>query len=117
MKYDGEYYLNLELKFNSKDVKKSYGTINKEDFLKIQLIEGHQVFLNSVSNSEAEIEQYTGKTIYKSQFKFKSSDDLKLVGTNNIDFIGIMWSSGFEDYTLYEIDALKKQIKCLKDGE
>jgi len=31
-----------------------------------------------------------------------------------IDKIGIQWSSGYEEYTIYEVDFLTSQLSCLK---
>jgi hypothetical protein len=113
IKRGNNYFLTLDLIFASNDVMKSYGFIKEGDFLKINFIHGQSMFLLAHETVIGKIENSTGNTIYKGEFKFKSKADTKRIGKSFIDSIGILWSSGFEYYPVYKIDLLSKQFQML----
>lgn len=110
---DGLYFLNLIAKFESKDIKKSYGSINEKDFLRVTFLDGRHVFLRNLSISEAKLESLTGKTIYEAKFSIHK-DDILLLESLLIDEIGILWSSGFESYPVAYVEFLNHHFQCLK---
>ena len=97
----------FEFIFNSKDIKKGYGIIKKGDFLRIDFIKGQSISLKAVKDVEPRLETYTGNTIYTSVYQVKNKDDYKKLTTSLLDTIGVMWSSGFESYPVYNIDFFK----------
>jgi hypothetical protein len=112
-KEDKDFVLNLELRFSSSDVQKSYGFIKEGDFLKINFIYGHSMFLTAKDNIIGKIENNTGNTIFKAKYKFKNKSDVKKISKSHIDSIGILWSSGFEYYPVYKLDLLINQFQAL----
>lgn len=112
-KLDGKLIFNFELKFNSKDVQKSYGVINKKDFIRIDFITGRQIFLTAVEVEDPFIENYTGNTIYRAKYELNEHADVDFLRKFFIDKIGILWSSGYESYTVYKVDFLKEKMNCL----
>lgn len=105
------YFLELKLIFKSKDAQKGYGQINKKDFAKLNFIKGLSIFALSEQTYTATIEQLTGNTIYKARFKFRNKGDIKKALEYHLDTIGILWSSGYEEYPVYNTDLLMRQIK------
>lgn len=105
------YFLELKLIFKSKDAQKGYGQINKKDFAKLNFIKGRSIFVLSDQTYTATIEQLTGNTIYKARFKFRNKGDIKKALEYHLDTIGILWSSGYEEYPVYNTDLLMRQIK------
>ena len=110
---NGAYSLKLIAKFESKDIKKSYGQINEKDFLRIRLLDGRMIFLRNRSKSEATLERLTGKTVYEAEYSIHK-DDILLLETLLIDEVGILWSSGFESYPVANVDFLNHHLLCLK---
>ena len=51
--------------------------------------------------------------IYPISFPLERSH-LRALSRMEIDKIGIQWSSGYEEYTVYELDFFIKQIECLR---
>jgi hypothetical protein len=96
--------LKVKCDFVPKDISKSYGAVAMSDFLRIQFINGKRIFLKAVSIKGPNIEQYSGHSIYEFEYRFESSDDITKLKESLLDSIGIMWSTGFEDYQIYEID-------------
>lgn len=109
-----KYYLNLKIRLNSKDAAKSYGYINKNDIIRFQLVDGRKVLGTAILPIESETEPYTGATIYNAVYSIEK-DDLEILSKKELDNIGIIWSSGYEEYTIYDVDALRNQVKCLLD--
>jgi hypothetical protein len=109
---DGDYYLYLKLLFDSKNAGKSYGMIPKEENMRIQLMNGNDVLLKPFKNATPRIDTKTNKIIYDGIFKLEGSQKKELKSTE-IDKIGIMWTSGFETYDIYNIDLIKNQLACI----
>lgn len=105
--------LRLSQKLISKDAAKNYGYIPLEGLLRITLITGKKIDLYASERSSGEIEFYTGNAIYKTDYLLTEE---AVSGLENapIDTLGMMWSSGFETYTIYKVDAIMNQLTCLQ---
>ena len=108
-----EYYLHLQCSITSKDAAKNYGFIDEGSLMRIFLVNGRNIAINSSIKSSSRIENYTGNTIYEVYYPLKK-DDLNNLQKFPLDAIGIMWSSGFEKYEIFQVDVLMHQINCLK---
>jgi hypothetical protein len=107
-----KYFLTLKITIRSKDANKNYGALKANENIKIQLINGRSVYGLSINTDEGQIESYTGHTVYTGIYQLDKGDinDLK---KHFVDYIGIIWSSGYEQYDIYNVDLLTNQIKCL----
>lgn len=115
-KYDGKLYINVELRFNSKDVQKSYGSINKKDFMRLDFINGKQIFLAAIETEDPYIENYTGNTIYKVKYELIDNADEDVIKNHFLDKLGILWSSGYESYIIHKVDFMKEKMACLENA-
>ncbi len=106
-------YLNLYVTIASKDAIKNYGYIEKNSQLKIELISGELIYLPNIQNAMGELESYTGNTKYLVTLPIDKST-MKQLSKSEVDKIGIMWSSGYEQYEILHVDLLMNQIDCLK---
>lgn len=111
-----EYFLTVEIKLKSKDASKSYGSIDLNSELRLQYIDGEQSLLYSIVQDYGEIEPYSGHTLYKAVYPL-TNDNIAYMNKKLLDTVGIMWSSGFEQYDIYQVDFLKMQMNCLKNGK
>lgn len=105
--------LRLHQKLISKDASKNYGHIPYEALMRITLISGKKIDIYSLETSYGEIENYTGHVVYKTDFLLKDGD-IKSLADVPLDTIGLMWTSGFETYIIYNVDVIMKQLSCLK---
>jgi hypothetical protein len=117
IKTSRKYYLDINLIFSSRDVKKSYGSINSDGFIRIEMVNGKTIFTKPISQSTVSIEQYTGKTIYNVKVMLENIEDAKVLEKKYVSEIGIMWSSGFESYPIYNVDFFKTQFSCLDEKQ
>lgn len=107
-----EHKLQFSITVTSKNARKNYGQIRKDGFTKIQFIDGTKIYLKSLYTVSGELEKYTGNTRFKVLYDLPK-DKLKKISKIEIDKIGIVWTSGFEEYEIYEIDFLMNQVQCL----
>ena len=100
-------------KLISKDAAKFYGSIPQAALGRITLITGKNIDLYSMDDSYPTIESYTGHMVYTAEYIVNKSD-FELLSKTPIDTFGCMWSSGFETYTIYEVDVLIRLADCLQ---
>ncbi len=109
-----EYFLKMYFDLASKDASRNYGQIERNSIIRLQMIDGQKYYLTNNYPDPGRIEKYTGHTLYKAVMKL-SKDDLKVFSKEEVDHVGIIWTTGYEQYDVYEVDFLINQIKCLKD--
>ncbi|MBK9688009.1 MAG: hypothetical protein IPO65_09675 [Saprospiraceae bacterium] len=114
-KHSGKYNFDIEARFASKDVMRSYGVILKTDFLRMQFVNGKRVFLKVLEVTEPYLDRQGGETIYKVKCTLNNEQDISVLETQYLDSFGIMWSTGFEDYMVYDVDFILRQLKCLRN--
>lgn len=112
-KKDNKVFLQVGLTFFSKDAARNYGYIPGGSLVALQLINGVIMRLKTTGDSRAELETYTGNTIYNVIIPI-DKETLGMLEKVALDNMGIMWSSGFESYPIYEVDFLMRQISCIK---
>lgn len=105
-------YLTLDIRLKSKDANRNYGYIPSDEIVKIEFIDGSKIIGNSIFLVEGEIEPYSGHTLFSSTY-LVDKEDIKALKKGFVDNIGIMWSSGYEEYEVYKVDFLMNQAKCL----
>ena len=108
-------FLWLYITIASKDAIKNYGYIEKSSPLKIELIDGEILYAPNIQNSTGKLEAYTGNTNYLVMLPLDKSS-LRQLEKSEIDKIGIMWSSGYEQYEIYHVDLVMNQIECIKNN-
>ncbi|MDF1696027.1 MAG: hypothetical protein P1U56_09360 [Saprospiraceae bacterium] len=107
-----KYYLTLKIRIRSKDASKTYGVLRSNENIKIELINGRKIYGKSINKDKGTIESYTGHTLYTGIYELDNSD-IKDLKNNYLDNIGVIWSSGYEEYDIYNVDFLINQIECL----
>ena len=113
---DGDFYLNLDLELATKDASKSYGYIDKNDLVKLTFINGENFIANSIYKAEGKLEQYSGHTKYEAVYRLQDIN-MELIKDLELDKLAIIWSSGYEEYPVYEIDLLQRQLECIKKAK
>ena len=112
VKVEDKTSLHLNLSINSLKAKDIYGSIDKAGMMKITLIDGKEIKLNCYAGSPGVQSQNKKGYIYPVGYEL-SNRDIKQLSKKEIDKIGIQWSSGYEEYLIYEIDFFMNQLACL----
>jgi archaellin len=115
-KVKNDYFLAIEFRFNNKDISRAYGTLVKGDFTRFNFLQGRKIFLKHPDTVNFRIEEYTGNTIYTMKYPLRR-DYVKILKASPVVEMGVMWSTGFETYQIYNIDLLSNQIKCIEKAD
>jgi len=116
MQVDKKIYINLRLILATRDARRSYGYVGEDAMLRISLINGDRIYLKNEIRSDGNLEAYTGNTVYQCLYQVEN-DVIKEIKRTEIDKVGIMWSTGFEEYDVYEVDFLMNQLYCLDNDK
>ena len=112
MLLDKTYYLVLDIVIKSRDAVKNYGIIESGAPMKIELLNGESAYLFAVSNFQGKFVPNSNEVKYTALFVINKAE-YKLLKKSEINQVGMMWSSGYEKYDVYNIDLVKKQLDCL----
>lgn len=112
VKVEDKTSVHLNLRINSLKAQDIYGSINKADIMKVTLIDGKEIKLKCYAGSPGVQTQNIKGFIYPVGYEL-SNRDIKQLSKKEIDKIGIQWSSGYEEYLIYEIDFFINQLACL----
>ncbi len=106
-----DYYLILNITIKSKDAIRNYGSIKEGEHIKIDFVGAKNIYGTCNISSTGKIEPYTGYTKYRIVYEINRGD-IKALKCEYIDKIGIFWTSGYEEYDIYNVDLLKNQLEC-----
>lgn len=108
-----QYFLILTFTVDNKYVKTGYNGLSVTNKLRLTLINGEVVFLDNILNESGKIDKSSGYITYKGIFPV-SKASIKLLRKYELDKIGVMWNGGFEEYSVYNLELLKKQFQCME---
>ena len=112
-KFGKQYYINLKITIFSKEAAKTYGNILIESNLKVLFVNKKEINLSCLEDGKILFNNQNNTITYEVYYQLNNSD-FKNIHKQPIDKIGIMWTSGFELYTVYEVNLLMNQINCIK---
>ncbi|MBK8504531.1 MAG: hypothetical protein IPL46_21365 [Saprospiraceae bacterium] len=108
----GFRYLTLVFSIASKNANREYGYIKNGSLLNLKLLDGETVSLFTQSENQGLLDPKSGKTVYKVRYPIEYQKE-KLLLKSGIDKVRVVWSSGYEDYEVYNIDFFTNQFDCL----
>ncbi|MFT4565547.1 MAG: hypothetical protein ACI9FN_000500 [Saprospiraceae bacterium] len=113
---NNEAALHLNIRIDSKIAQKYYGSVETGNLLKITLLDGKEIKLKCYAGSSGVPTKDKSGFIYPLGYTLEKKQ-LKQLAKLETDKIGIQWSSGYEDYLIYEIDFFINQIECLQHAQ
>jgi hypothetical protein len=114
IRYDKKsYHLDFRIILRSKDAAKSYGFIPEGNLVRLEFVNGLRLNLKVKELVIGRLEEYSGRVIYDLTFLL-DKEMIKQLESMPLDNMGVMWSTGYEKYTIYEIDTFMRQILCFK---
>ncbi|MEM9823738.1 MAG: hypothetical protein AAF985_21820 [Bacteroidota bacterium] len=111
---DGVKYFNLQVTILSEQAQREFGVLEKGSILSIKLLNGDAVKLFNTKTSTGTVSKINKTTTYRGQYMI-SGDQQKQIKKNEVDKVRIVWSTGYEDYDVYELDFFIDQFRCLED--
>lgn len=111
----GRFYFNVMIDVASEKARQTYGYISQGGQLILQLVNGDVYSLNSTGNSIGTIMPSGKFTRYDVAYAvdYKIINELK---KHPLDKVRLVWSTGYEDYPVYNVDVLKDQVICLESN-
>ncbi len=110
----GYKFLTLEIQIASENAKLDYGIIEKGSLLTLKLMDNTNIQLFNNKTDVGIINELQNSVIYTSQYVISSGAE-KILRKKEIDKIRIIWSSGYEDYEVYDLDFFVNQFNCLNE--
>lgn len=111
---DGQaYYMHLKIEIRDPDAPKNYGWIDNNSPLFILTMHGETIEIRSQQESFGQKDSQAGVTRYTILYTI-DPDRFNQLRNQEINKLRLVWSSGYEDYDIYKIRFLQKQIHCLE---
>jgi len=109
----GYKFICIEVLVSSETAQKSYGSLEKQGLLSIRLVDGTTVSLYNNKTDTGFLDPIKKTVTYKAQYLIPS-EHVKALSRVDLDRVRLVWSTGYEDYTIYETDFLINQLACLE---
>lgn len=108
----GYRFLTLEFTFAYPNAREAYGFIEKGSVLTIKLLNGDFVNLRSGTMDQGQYDIDRDLLTYRVYYPI-SRGQMNLLRQAEVDAIRVFWSSGFEEYEVYQLDFFMNQIRCI----
>lgn len=105
--------LHMNMDISSLIAPQEYGAIDRGAELRVILLNGKEVKLTCYAGSPGVKKNDNTGYLYPVGYTVEGKHTKQLL-KSEIDKIGIQWSSGYEEYTIYEVDFFINQIECLQ---
>lgn len=108
-----ETYLSIEFNIASPNAKKDFGSLGEGSLLRLTLIDGTEIDLANLQGDGGQIDAYSGNTIFIGRYLIESAQQRKAAKLE-LDKMRVVWSTGYEDYEVLDVDFLIDQLACLE---
>lgn len=107
----GQYFLNLEFKIHTVNPRQSFGYLERGSRLIITFIDGDTLTLNNNNLNMGTLNKKKGTVTFRGQYPI-SLYSQNFVKKKDVDKVRVEWARGYEDYEVYHVDLLRKQLRC-----
>ena len=108
----GYRFLTLEFTFAYPNAKEAYGFIEKGSILTIKLLDGGFINVKSGTLDQGSYDINAQILSYRVVYPIDQSQ-LSFLQKSEVDSLRVYWSTGYEEYDVYEIDFFIDQMECL----
>lgn len=103
--------LKLTFVIASQFAQREFGGLEKGSPLGLKFIDGSQLILINNKSDIGKVDMDQSTTTYEAVFTLGKSD-LKKIYQQELDKVKVIWSTGFEEYPVYEVDLLINLLRC-----
>ena len=107
-------YLTIEFKIASSNAQRNFGMLDEGGLIRLKFLDGSFLNLYNMQRDRGHIDSYTGHTVFTGNFVIGKDIERSLL-KSEIDKMRVVWSTGYEDYEIYELDFFMNQISCLNN--
>lgn len=109
----GNLVLNLVITIASETAKNEYGLIEKGSMMILKMVDKSSISVRSRQTTIGRSNEVDKSIIYESSYNIPSGF-VKKLKTMELDKVKIIWSTGYEEYEIYETDFFMNQLNCFK---
>jgi len=110
----GFYILNLDLKLGIANAPQLYGYIPTRTQIVFHFLEESQIKLRMSKEIIGAFDEKEKTYIYQLEYPL-DANSIKHLKVKELDRISISWSTGKEEYEIYDVDFFIRQFRCLAD--
>jgi hypothetical protein len=108
----GNRYLHVRYTFANPNVRTSYGYLAKNSSLSLHLLNGRHLSLQAAREAVGIIDHGRREVNYDVTYLLPRGAAAEL-RNQALDYVRVFWSSGFEQYEVYQVEALRRLMECL----
>ena len=112
----GLRFLFLEFIINSENAQREFGMLERSSQVIITMIDGSSITTKNTKTDAGKLDSFNKTVTYNGQYLI-SGEQAKWLTKEEVDKIRVVWSTGFEDYTIYDVDFFIDQFNCLNSEE
>ncbi len=108
----GNRYLHVRYTFANPNAVTSYGYLAKNSSLSLHLLNGRHLSLQAAQEAVGIIDHSRREVNYNVTYLLPRGAAAEL-RNQALDYVRVFWSSGFEQYEVYQVEALRRLVECL----
>ena len=108
----GNRYLHVRYTFANPNVITSYGYLAQNSSLSLHLLNGRHLSLQAARQAVGIIDHARREVNYDATYLLPRGAAAEL-RNQALDYVRVFWSSGFEQYEVYQVEALRRLMECL----
>jgi hypothetical protein len=108
----GDRFLHIRFTFANPNVITAYGFLAENSSLSLHLLNGRHISLQANREAVGIIDHARREVNYNVTYRLPRGAAAEL-RNQALDYIRVFWSGGFEQYEIYQVDALRKLMECL----
>ncbi|MCB0533299.1 MAG: hypothetical protein H6574_22270 [Lewinellaceae bacterium] len=109
----GTYLLQLRFTINDANAQRAFGNLPRNGVAILRLFDGETYTLYNLRADEGKASEDKKQFTFSGQYVVEGGM-LKKLRKTLLDKIRIAWSTGYEDYDVYNVDFLQRQLDCLQ---
>jgi hypothetical protein len=108
----GDRFLHVRFTFANPNVITAYGFLAENSSLSLHLLNGRHISLQANREAVGIIDHARREVNYNVIYRLPRGAAAEL-RNQALDYVRVFWSGGFEQYEVYQVDALRKLMECL----
>lgn len=109
----GYRYLTLRIVFSNPNAITTYGFLDQGSLLSLHLLDGNFINLRAARAANGSWDADRGELSYEVTYAIDRSI-ISSLKQSDLDYIQLFWSSGFEEYDIFQVDVLQRLLTCIQ---
>ncbi len=102
----------LTFKINDPNARKAFGGLEKNSVASLKFLDGSTFELQNAVADDGVFNAENDASIFRAQYPL-NPEALKKIRRTGLDKLRILWSKGYDDYDVQQVDLLMQQVECL----